>query len=621
MSPPTPPKPSAAFRVAVIGHRRDKLSMEADRDIIAAIGAVLDVTAGAVTSHLERSTDLYRSAPPRLTLYSALAEGADRLAVDALAGRGGWTLHAVLPFGITEYERDFLPPIAREPSSLERFHTQLGLATATTILDGRPGRFDAYVPLATTMVEMADLLVAVWDGADPSGPGGTANMVREARRRDVPVVRIAAEPEVAVWLEDLADADQGRRLGLGRLAGRLDLLLRPPVDPAPARRWFAERVPSSGPSRLYDRAVAFLGGFGSGFGRRLVPPRPDPIPANPGDSRRRSWCAAWPELPDATVDRVASHFAEQAGWADELARWYAARFRSTFTAIYLLAAASVLAGGLLHLELPPQWEVAGTLLECLEPALLAVMLLMVRRGRRASLHERWLDYRSLAERTRHLGTLWPLARTVPLVRIPQQPVPTDPRFGWVGWLLRAKAREAGLVPGELNGSYPEAARTLVRRIEAEDQRKFHRRRRERLGHLSEPLEHFAEALIVVALVLALLRVADLAGWLGELSAGRAEPTTVPNWPQWGIALAAVGTALPALAAGIHGFLGTADFEGSALRSAEIEGRLAQLAGQLDRLDPVDLGGVGEIAAEMTRSMEGELGSWHAAAATRRLQAG
>jgi hypothetical protein len=136
-----------------------------------------------------------------------------------------------------------------------------------------------------------------------------------------------------------------------------------------------------------------------------------------------------------------------------------------------------------------------------------------------------------------------------------------------------------------------------------------------------PVERLAERLVTLALVLALLQHTDLAGQAIELVSNLPKSRVIAIEQQLWTVLAAVVTALPAMAAAVHGFLGTADLEGIALRSAAIEGRLAQLEGQLGRLDPVDLTGVGDIVLEMTRAMEGELGSWHAAAASRRLQPG
>ena len=616
-----PPRPRVAFRVAIVGHRRDKLPPEADDAVGRAIEAVLATVARRVTGHRDTWRELYHPDPPRLTVLSALAEGADRLGAELAQGDPAWQLHAVLPFAEEEYQRDFLPPDARERDSRDRFRELLLQAEQVTVLDGVPGRFDAYEPLARAMVEMADLLIAVWDGAPAAGPGGTANLVRQARRDDLPIVRIDPTPRGTAWLEDLAAPDHGRAAALEPLAACVDRLLAPPHDIAPALRWFAERGGRGVPPRLFDRVLGLIGGHGRALVRRLRPARPAAIPADPGTSRVASWRASWPEIDRRLVDLAADHFGPHAGWADDLARWYAARFRSTFTAVYLLAVAAVLVGGLLHLDPIVPWNAVAVVLAAAEPLLLVTMLWMVRSGRRSELHERWLDYRSLAERLRHLGVLWPLARTTPLIRVPDVAVPDDPRRGWVAWLLRSIARDAGLAPGRLDGAHPAAARRLALRLEAVAQREFHACRRRTLGDLTGPVERLAEGLVLRALVLSLLQHTDLVGQLLELLGGvDTSRVRVVEQRVW-VILAAVVTALPAMAAAIHGFLGTADLEGIALRSAAIEGRLAQLEAQLRRLDPVDLAGVGDLVAEMTRTMEGELGSWHAAAASRRLQAG
>ena len=144
-------------------------------------------------------------------------------------------------------------------------------------------------------------------------------------------------------------------------------------------------------------------------------------------------------------------------WADALAQWCAGRFRDTFTAIYLLAVSAVVVGVAAHLvtSAPPA---VGTALDIAEPLILAAMLWAAWSGRRRAWQQRWLDYRSLAERLRHLAILWPLARTTPLIRLPISRSPTDPRFGWVGWLLRAVARDAGVITGDLAAPHAAASR-------------------------------------------------------------------------------------------------------------------------------------------------------------------
>ncbi len=623
MPPASPPRPGLAFRVSVAGHRRDKLPADPANDarLVAEITAVLERIARVIEDHRRRTGSLYDDRPTRLTVLTGLAEGTDRLAVTA-AARAGWALHAVLPFDATAYRADFAEDVADEPASLARFEAQLDEADFRTILDGIPGRYDAYAPLGRAMVEGADLLIVAWDGKEARGPGGTANIVQMARRSDMPIVRVALRPGTGAWLERERAEDDGRSDGLAGLDARVDALLRPPADAEPIERWFAETGGGRRPPRLYARTLGLLARLGSPRGQEVAAPaRPAANAEDPGEARRSDWIAEWSAVAPAVAEGSADRFARQLGWADALAAGFAARFRSTYTAIYILAVLAVLAGGLLHLELPADWDAANTAIALAEPLLLVAMLWQVGKGRRLGLQHRWLDYRSLAERTRHAAILWPLGRAPEYLRVPTGALPSDPRYGWIGWLLRAMLRDAGLVTGRLDGDHAERCRTLVQSTEAGPQQEFHRQRRLRLGPVSEPLEHLAERLVLLALLVAALRLTDVPGILIETFTALDKTTVIVLEHRIWIVLAAVGTALPAMAAAIHGFLGMGDFEGLALRSAEVEGRLAQLRDRLDRIQPADLEGVGEVAIEMTRAMEGELGSWHAAAASRRLQAG
>ena len=48
----------------------------------------------------------------------------------------------------------------------------------------------AYVLVGQSLVEAADVLVAIWDGEEGRGPGGTAHVVELALQRSVPVIHI-----------------------------------------------------------------------------------------------------------------------------------------------------------------------------------------------------------------------------------------------------------------------------------------------------------------------------------------------------------------------------------------------------------------------------------------------
>jgi hypothetical protein len=624
----TPPRPRCAFRVAAIGHRWDRLAVRDEntirnqfRSILGAIAATVDEVAAAPEAG-------FAPAQAPLTLFSALAEGTDRLAAEAvLQTADRWCLHALAPFDLLHYERDFQTS-ASAPRSVEHFRTLWHAAAARTVLDGVPGEFDAYAPLARALVDLCDILIVVWDGEHGRGPGGTAASVQQARRDDIAVIRIDAKTPAECWLENLERPDHGRAERLTRLDGRLRSLLAPPRpvrdagEPAPIdlrADYFAERIPARPVPRVHDRVVALLqattvDGRRIPFRDRLTRARQagaTPALDDPGLATRDAWTPRWSRIPASVRDQVLDRFADHHGWADRLATAYGAAFRQTFTWVFMLAWIAVLAAylGAVRLDVSP---VGISIVVLIEIGVLATINLLVHRGRHRRLHERWLDYRSLAERLRHLAVLWPLARSTPLVRVPLSPLAGDPRESWVGWMLRGVAREAGMIEGTLDHAHALACRDLLRDAELDPQRAFHRGTMSRAAQVQHLLAQFAERLFLAALVLAALHL--VIGFVTHWSPGLGPATHAIE-----LVLAGCGVAFPAIAASIHGFLGTGDFAGIAIRSASMEPQLAQADVRLGRLDPLNTTTVGELAVEVTALMERELSAWRNVAQTRELE--
>ena len=124
-----------------------------------------------------------------LRIISPLAEGADMLvAEEALAD--GYELQCVLPFDRQEYEKDFT-----EGDSLGKYRELLGKATALLELDGSRATPDleneAYQTAGRMVLAQSDVLIAIWDGEDEKGKGGTGQIVRESLVSEIPVVWIS----------------------------------------------------------------------------------------------------------------------------------------------------------------------------------------------------------------------------------------------------------------------------------------------------------------------------------------------------------------------------------------------------------------------------------------------
>ena len=120
---------------------------------------------------------------PATEVWSALAEGADRLVAERLLERGA-KLVALLPLDPDEYRRDFT-----DPASAAAFDRLLADAGEVRVArPAGPSRDAAYEAAGLEMLDAVDLLVAVWDGAPSRGRGGTAEIVAEAHRRGREVV-------------------------------------------------------------------------------------------------------------------------------------------------------------------------------------------------------------------------------------------------------------------------------------------------------------------------------------------------------------------------------------------------------------------------------------------------
>jgi hypothetical protein len=111
---------------------------------------------------------------------TSLAIGADQLLARLVIERGG-RIHAVLPF--VDIERSF------SPENLAAYRELVRQATVEVLTT--PGTDeDAYLAAGRRVVDLSDILLAVWDGKSARGKGGTADIVAYAKQRGVPLIRL-----------------------------------------------------------------------------------------------------------------------------------------------------------------------------------------------------------------------------------------------------------------------------------------------------------------------------------------------------------------------------------------------------------------------------------------------
>ena len=131
-------------------------------------------------------------------LVSPLAEGSDRIVAEE-ASALGWELVSPLPFSREDYEKDF-----QTAESRREFDRLIAYATRVPELSGRrdtkSDRDSAYAAVGRLVLDVSDVLLAIWDGQGARGEGGTAQIVREAGERGLPTVWISSDPPHAFRL-------------------------------------------------------------------------------------------------------------------------------------------------------------------------------------------------------------------------------------------------------------------------------------------------------------------------------------------------------------------------------------------------------------------------------------
>ena len=552
----TAPSPTPGLTAAIVGHRLNRITDPAAvqtrlEAILRTIELALDDLAGD-------------PAPARLRLISALAEGADQLAVSAATAVGlGWD--AVLPFPVEEYEKDFSSGAARAA-----FHGLLGLAGSVLVLDGQgvgADRDRAYDAAGKALLDNCDVLIAVWDGLPGRGRGGTHDVVEEAVRRGTPIVTLAPDGGSAVLrlrpagmsgnprLEDLTPVPlDGLPELIRRIVGEAAEPPWPPLMHAPRRSW------------NYSAYPLLLSLVGLGKKRARGATRADPVPAPPSGALEQAFA-----------------------WWDETAVVAAQAFRSAVIVNFALAAVAV---GLAALSL----FAGGAKWIFVLAEVVTIMLLLgntTLAGRRRW-QERWLESREMAELLRVCLML----RKVGVGR--GMAATDDP--GWKAWYVQALARSQPLEPADLSDAAA-ASRDLVAQVS--DQAGWNEATAHRMHLAGHRIERFGETLFVLVLAAAI-------GWL-------VLRLVDPNMAvELTYALTAITAGLPAMATASYGIGVILDFEGIADRSGRMAAALrGSLAGwEPTRANVAELQGVARQAADI---MLGDVAAWRLLAQGRRLK--
>jgi hypothetical protein len=482
-----PPPPSIRLRIGVSGHRvPPKLPEQSQAPLHQSIKRILTTVVDAA-----RAADSYNvaaataAAASEFVVVSSLAEGSDRIVAET-GLEAGYTLEALLPFARAEYARDFATDESRAA-----FAGLLGRAAAVFELDGAAGeRPHAYEAAGFVMLSNIDLLIAIWDGAEAAGIGGTAQIVHRAIADGIPVVRLDPQNPDATQLSwsppgELPLVEPGFRsadtAAIAAVIGKI--LALPDTARGSLKRYLAEKERRWNFCLWYPFLLLVFAGRW---------PRSTDVHFPSIDETRRQWQKYFSFIPDDRAQRPAIERILLPAFdaADRLAVFYSLVYRSAYVFNFVFAALAValaLAGIFVHEAEVKVYFVGAELL------IIISILLTWFLGQRRQWHRRWLEYRRLAESLRHIRILAPLGAEGPVDR----PSDNVGRQDWVKWYAWSVRRRIPLPDRAVDDAYLAAIRDAARTAEIAEQAAYHDANAVRMSALETGIHHTGQIFFAV----------------------------------------------------------------------------------------------------------------------------
>ena len=424
------------FIVRILTHLRQAVAAANDAYLASFDRTDADADAGANAGpNAGAHGEAVAGASPRseCRIVSQLAAGADQL-VAAEGLRLGYTLQCVLPVELEAYARDLRrnPGVDSDPEAGLR--ELAAAASAVLELDGvadeRTGELTqrTYEISALTMLEHADILIALVRSDAEALPGGTQWLIDEAQRRGVPLIRV------------VLDAPAASRLVLGPAGARAQ-------QPLEGSGW-AENLVSSlalelprtfGPTDWFERRF-----HSHVTADETAWPLSPQAPTLVQEPRMQSW-----------LNQIHCGYFPYWRWAQGCANAYRDLYQGAYISISLLGLAAV--GGALLGALNPAWSTPG---KWAELCALTTLLLLWHRARSRRWRQGWLGYRVLEEQIGQAAVLALLGRTPPALNSPT--LTEFRREGlWFEGYLRAVMRKASVPAARLDQASLAAAAQLI----------------------------------------------------------------------------------------------------------------------------------------------------------------
>jgi hypothetical protein len=435
------------LRVAVAGHREHSNIRVDNNILIEQISNLYKMLYEQLINCYEHpyARRLYSSVRPTLRILSSLADGADRLLLEPDLVGQEFELSCVLPFNAKEYANDF------KPSSQTEFYRLLDKAGYSTpssrVLElngSRENSDHAYRDCGDILVKNCDVLVALYDGKQKEG-FGTAWTVKLANKQKIPVVWIDIEhPNEIRFIQhngndtSLIEFTKHEMRDWLRHLLLFDTILDSHADTELAEKvlnkfdhYAAEQALSYHPEYLVD----FNDGGPIGTKHNFFNPlahgfsflKKALTPSKLVNTKLADYSENTPSHKDLTdsVDHLCELFHNPSSHAyyaaylraDRMANFYATLHRGIFIFIYILGAmALIIAAFAIAVSDPKVYGNLAMYCAMLELVLLFSIYILYRQDHGKELHDKWLEYRCIAEFLRptlflsFFGTNYPMRR-------------------------------------------------------------------------------------------------------------------------------------------------------------------------------------------------------------------
>lgn len=580
-----PRRPQLRLSVGVTGHREQALRPEWRSSLEERIDFALAVLERETAALQTRAPAIFLQGPPAFTLVSPLASGADQIVAGRALARG-WSLQAIIPMPrqrIAEAEPESAPELDRLLASSE----------CVLELPGDPAHaLDAFVMAGRATVAHCDLLIAIWDGLPARGRGGTGETVDRALVRGTPILHLPVDPKqesVLFWsafdpvvITAPGDRQCGRDASVANIRLVLDALLMPPlrlIERSFIDRFLSERVHSLRLRPEYPLLLMLAGV--RRFSRSDVSARPQIDRVREEWQRYRDRCSGCLGV-DAKLDELERAYET----SDRLATHFAQVYRSSHILNFVLAALGACIGlsGLV-LNVNPLW------LALAEFAVVLVIIINTLAGARRCWHQRWLDYRQLAERLRPMRSLKLIGIAAP---DPPGNAAAPIARRWIDWYAASLWRTIGCPAGAMTATGSAALASALADEEIAPQVRYNDHNAQQVETLDRRLEILGLTLFIATLVVTLGVIAGLVfrpQWIGALG----------NWTT------VLSAGLPALGTAVFGIRVQGDYGSIAARSRTTARALERIATELQHSPGLQR--TADLAEQAARVMLADLGEW------------